>query len=136
MIQKLKREFKEIPEERFVSELEKFIDRQYRRKVLTLPDPSDRQDSYYEMLIAFRPVSGDLSLFLADRLSLKELSGFQCIGWDWRKSAFVHKTFAELVSGDPATVNLEDHLNIQRSAGDPLHPPPLQEDEYFLTNSY
>lgn len=79
-IQKCERKLKGSPPAETFSEIERLVDREYRRTVLSHPGYATDPTLPYYLIIAFRSVSSEVSLYVTEQTTIRRVEGYECIG--------------------------------------------------------
>jgi len=80
-IQKCQRKLLNIKAADTLQELERILDKEYRRNVLSHPGHASDPNLAYQLLIAFHPEGADQTdLYMTDQTSIHQVSGHTCIG--------------------------------------------------------
>jgi hypothetical protein len=78
VMEKCKRLLQTIPHEKTLTELERILDREYRRNVLS--NPGRDQSYHYWLLIAIWSPGKRVALYVTNETAIREVTTFDCIG--------------------------------------------------------
>jgi hypothetical protein len=78
VMQKCRRLLQTVPPEKTLSELERILDREYRRNVLS--NPGRDQNYHYWLLIAIWSPGHRVRLYATNETAIREVTTFDCIG--------------------------------------------------------
>lgn len=79
-IQKCARRLQEVSAKEALPEIERLLDKQYRKAVLSHPNHASDSNLAYSMLISLCSPDGELSLYATDQTTVRLIETYECIG--------------------------------------------------------
>ena len=79
-IQKCARKLKQTPPEETLDVIDKTLDREYRRNVLSNPLVASDQSLHYNLLVSLWSPGAGTSLYVTNQTAIRPVYGFECIG--------------------------------------------------------
>jgi len=105
-IQKCKRELVASSPGEALGKLERIIDKEYRRTVLSHPSHAIDPTLSYSLLIAICTQSGDLSLYATEQTATRQVPDYECIGIGEALAHYLVRPEFSMGMGERATLSL------------------------------
>jgi len=105
-IQKCKRQLVTISPEEALVKLERIIDKEYRRTVLSHPSHATDPNLSYSLLISICSQSGDLSLYVTEQTAMRQVPDYECIGIGEALAHYLVRSEFSVGMGERATLEL------------------------------